>query len=70
MVGSDTQLALQVTDISSLQRIRDVHQCRKAEDFGAGIEKEERGASGDLERLAGRRGRLRPSASDNTTTVQ
>lgn len=70
VVGRDTQLALQVIDISSLLRIPVVHQRRKAKDFGAGLEKEKRGASGHLERLAGRRGRLKPSASDNTTTPE
>jgi hypothetical protein len=70
VVGRDTTLALQVIDISSLLRIPDVHQRRKVEDFGAGFEIEERGASGHPERLAGRRGCVKPSASDNTTAPE
>lgn len=70
MVGKDTPRALQVIEISSQLRIPDVHQRRKVEDLGACLEIEERGASGHLERLAGRRGRLRPSDADNTTTPE
>jgi hypothetical protein len=70
MVGRDTPLALQVIEISSLLLIPVVHQRRKAKDLRAALEMKERGASGHLERLAGRRGRLKPSASDNTTTPE
>jgi hypothetical protein len=70
MVGRDTPRALQVIEISSLLRIPDVHQRRKVEHLRAALEIEERGASGHPERLAGRRGRLKPGASHNTTTPE